>query len=137
MQQKFVGVGNMQLDPTRNLANRYLQSDTTSSTGEYNIKLARFVRFCQLMQLAEQKETQAAWVACEDRKVRWQLFQMWIDNDGDIAAAFTKWQLQMPKKKNNDKDIGVHQTMQLIGSGCSAVSVALQLTLGCSSDNYP
>ena len=99
----------MQLDPTRNLANRYLQSDTTSSTGEYNIKLARFVRFCQLMQRDEQKETQAAWVACEDRKVRWQLFQMWIDNDGDIAAAFTKWHLQM--WINNDKDIGVHQTM--------------------------
>ena len=49
----------MQLDPTRNLANSYLQSDTTSSTEEYNIKLARFVRFCQLMRLDEQKETQA------------------------------------------------------------------------------
>ena len=98
----------MQLDPTRNLANRYLQSDTTSSTGEYNIKLARFVRFCQLIQLDEQKQAQAAWVD-SDRKGRLQLFQMWIDNDGDIAAAFTKWQLQM--WINNDKDIGVHQTM--------------------------
>ena len=95
----------MQLDPTRNLANRYLQSDTTSSTEEYNIKLARFVRFCQLMQLDEQKETQAAWVACEDQKGRLQLFQMWIDNDEDIDAAFTKWQLQM--RIDNAKDIDV------------------------------
>ena len=99
----------MQLDPTRNLANMYLQSDTTSSTEEYNIKVARFVRFCQLMQLDEQKETQAAWVACEDRKGRLQLFQMWIDNDEDIDAAFTKWQLQM--RIDNAKDIDVHQTM--------------------------
>ena len=110
----------MQLDPTRNLANMYLQSDTTSSTEEYNIKLARFVRFCKLMQRDEHKQAQAAWVACSDRKGRLQLLQMWIDNDEDIAAAFTewqlqirinneyiaaaftKWQLQMPKKKRRD-----------------------------------
>ena len=117
----------MQLDPTRNLANMYLQSDTTSSTEEYNIKLARFVRFCRLMRSDEQKQAQAAWVACSGRKGRLQLLQMWIDNDEDIAAAFTEWQLQirinneyiaaaftkwqLQIRINNDKDIGVHQTM--------------------------
>ena len=116
----------MQPDPTHNLANMYLQSDTTSSIEEYNIKLARFVRFCRLMQLGEQKDAQAAWAA-SDRKGRIQFFQMWIDNDEDIAAAFTEWQLQirinneyiaaaftkwqLQIRINNDKDIGVHQTM--------------------------
>ena len=94
----------MQLDPTRNLANKYLQSDTTSSTEEYNIKLARFVRFCRLMRRDEQKQAHAAWVDSDDSG-RLQLFQMWIDNDEDIDAAFTKWQLQM--RIDNAKDIDV------------------------------